>query len=149
MSLAGFCSNNKLKDLIKQHDRIIIMGHGSPMGLFNPSMCGFIINFRHVYLLKEKKECVYIWCNADQFVKKYNLKGFYTGMIISEESEADYCNVKYNKGDVEDSIILFSKSIRDNINKSSQLMCENTIKEYNTDNNSEVLNYNRKRIYYL
>lgn len=142
-----YISNVIIKELIKEHDRIIMMGHGTPNGLLGYGR--FIINSSFVYLLKEKKENVYIWCNADKFVKKYKLNGFTTGMIISEEMEADYCNVKYNKGDVENSIVLFSESIRDSIDDSSKLMCENVIKNYNTENNSDVLNYNRSRIYYF
>ena len=142
-----YTSHVMLKGLIKEHDRVIMMGHGTPYGLLGYN--GFVIDSSFVYLLREKKENVYIWCNSDEFVKKYNLKGFYTGMIISEEMEADYCNVKYNKGDVENSIILFSESIRDSIDNPSQLMCENVIRDYNTDNNSDVLNYNRSRIYYF
>ncbi len=53
-------SNKNLKNLIKNHDRIIIMGHGSPNGLFNPNMGGFLIDSSFVYLLREKKENVYI-----------------------------------------------------------------------------------------
>ena len=73
-----------LIDRIKEHDRIIMMGHGTPGGLLNP-VGGYIIDSSFVYLLREKKEFVHIWCNADSFVNKYDLKGFTTGMIISEE----------------------------------------------------------------
>jgi len=36
----------------------------------------------------EGKECVFIWCNADNFVRTHVLKGLYSGMFISEVSEA-------------------------------------------------------------
>lgn len=136
-----------LRERIKEHDRIIMMGHGTPGGLLNPVHRGFIIDSSFVDLLREKKECVHIWCNSDKFVKKYNLKGFTTGMIISEEYEADYCGVSYTDGDVVSSNVLFSESIRDTIDETSELMVENTIRDYNTDDNSDVLNYNRSRIY--
>lgn len=143
-------SNKKLKNLIYNHDRIIMMGHGSPDGLFNPGTGGFLIDLSFIDLLKEKQECVYIWCHADQFVKKYNLKNcFYTGMIISEEIEAMYCSVRYNNGEVESSNLLFAKSIRDHIDLSPKLLCENSIRDYNTNNNSKVMKYNRSKMYYL
>jgi len=78
-------SKKILKESIKKHDRIIMLGHGTEKGLI-----GFnhlIIDSTYVYLLKDKL-CICIWCNADKFVKKYELKGFYTGMIISEFEEA-------------------------------------------------------------
>ena len=34
------------------------------------------------------KEAIYIWCNADEFVNKNNLNGFFSGMFISEVGEA-------------------------------------------------------------
>ena len=44
--------------------------------------------------LKKKDNSVFIWCNADQFVNRYNLKGFYTGMFISEVMEAVFCGLQ-------------------------------------------------------
>jgi len=79
-------STSKLKENIKSHDRIIMLGHGSDKGLFGQNR--LIINSNLVYLLKDKN-CVCIWCNADEFVKKYKLNGFYTGMIISDYDEAN------------------------------------------------------------
>jgi len=80
-------SKSKICKMIKDHDRIIMMGHGSEDGLIGFDR--FIINSSHVYLLREK-ECIYIWCNADKFVEKYKLKShLFTGMIISEDIEAN------------------------------------------------------------
>ena len=74
-------SKKVLKEQIKSHDRIVILGHGTEKGLLGFNR--YIIDSTWIYLLREKN-CVCIWCNANVFVKKYNLKGFYTGMIISE-----------------------------------------------------------------
>src|SRR5690606_14597319 len=78
-------SKSFLKEQIQSHDRIVMLGHGNENGLFGFDR--FVIDSNFVYLLREKI-CVCIWCNADVFVKKYRLKGFYTGMIISEYDEA-------------------------------------------------------------
>ena len=40
-------------------------------------------------LLKEK-ETLSMWCFSDRFFRKHNLKGFHTGMIISEVDEAKF-----------------------------------------------------------
>ena len=58
-----------------------------------------------------------------------------------------YCGVEYNDGDVNTSNVIFAESIRDTIDETSSLMVENVIRNYNTDDNSDVLNYNRSRIY--
>jgi hypothetical protein len=76
------------------HNRIMGMGHGSPSGLFGVNFpCGLIIDRDSIEALKLKKDSVFIWCNADKFVNRYNLKGLYSGMFISEVSEAMYCGL--------------------------------------------------------
>ena len=88
--VTGNVSRNEVKSMIRDHDRVMMMGHGSPGGLFSvgqfPSQSnnGYIIDSEMVELLKEKDNSIFIWCNADQFVERHNLKGFYTGMFISE-----------------------------------------------------------------
>src|ERR1035437_860766 len=95
-------STKFLKEQINLHDRIIMLGHGTEEGLLGFGR--YVIDSTLVYLLREK-ECVAVWCNADQFVGKYGLKGFYTGMIISEIDEAlmfmhsgefSYANIQYS-----------------------------------------------------
>lgn len=95
--ITGGVSKSELKELVKEHDRIMMMGHGSPGGLFSVGQFdtnnGYIIDSSFVDLLKEKDNSVFIWCNADKFVDAYDLKGFYTGMFISEVGEAYYCGL--------------------------------------------------------
>jgi hypothetical protein len=84
-----------LMKVIRANDRIIMLGHGSPSGLFNVSGIGmgfFAIGAQHVDVLATK-ECIYIWCNADQFINKHNLSGLYSGMFVSEVAEARYCGL--------------------------------------------------------
>lgn len=110
--ISNNCSKSYLKNQIKQHDRVIMLGHGCEKGLL-----GFgrlIIDSTYVYLLREK-QCIFIWCNANVFVNKYNLKGFNTGMIISELQEAIEYNIKTSKEDIEQSNELFAKSIKESV----------------------------------
>lgn len=100
-----------LRDVIRVNEQIIMLGHGSPSGLFNVSDIGsglFAIGSQHADILRDKK-CVYIWCNADQFVRTHNLPGLYTGMFISEVAEADYCQVLTEQKQVDDSNNLFAE----------------------------------------
>ena len=94
--LNGGASKEQIFDLINKYERIIMMGHGSPFGLFNVgrfvSPNGYIIDSTMVEILRGK-ECISIWCNADQFMKRYSLNGFYSGMFISEVGEANYCGL--------------------------------------------------------
>ena len=73
----GGCSKEDIINEIKGHKRIIMMGHGSPFGLFGVGQFGksfYIIDSTIVPYLKNK-ECIFIWCNSDQFVTKHNLNG--------------------------------------------------------------------------
>lgn len=88
---------SQINKLIMIHDRIIMMGHGTPHGLLSvgsfKTNTGYIVDSVNVSLLKNK-ECIYIWCNANMFVERHQLKGFYSGMFISEVNEAYYCGVE-------------------------------------------------------
>ena len=91
--ITGGVSKDELYKLIESHNRVMMMGHGSPWGLFS---CGkfntndsYIIDNGTVHLLLQKKNSIFIWCNADKFVNRHELKGFYSGMFISEVGEAE------------------------------------------------------------
>ena len=136
-------SKSELKRQIKAHDRIVMLGHGSNEGLY-----GFghlVIDSNFVYLLKEK-QCVCIWCNADVFVKKYDLKGFYTGMIISEFEEAVMCCFyEVSLDEIEQSNILFSDAIKQAID--NQQMLSEAQLLYKSDTN-KIIMFNQENLYY-
>ena len=103
-------SRGRLEKEIRAHDQILMMGHGSPYGLLNFSRIGegmYAVGEKQVSLLRDK-HCIFIWCNADQFVKRHRLKGLYTGMFISEVKEADYCGVSTDQGTVNASNFWFA-----------------------------------------
>lgn len=151
-----------LRENMRQHDRIIMMGHGSPGGLMMPvgtiygvdDVDGELkkysthnIGASFVDILKTKP-IVAVWCNADQFVLRHDLHGFYTGMVISEMCEANYCNVhKCNVRDLEESNTLFTKALAAAIGIQSPEAVKVFKEIYNNPKN-EIMNYNRQRIYY-
>ena len=92
--IRGGISKPELLKLIESHDRVIMLGHGSPYGLLNrgqfPDAGFYIIDDSMVLPLKNKISSVFIWCNADQFVQRHGLAGVNCGMFISEVQEAEY-----------------------------------------------------------
>jgi hypothetical protein len=118
-----------------------MLGHGSSNGLFGKS--GYVIGKNFVDLLINKS-CVCIWCNADNFVKQYEIKGFYTGMFISELYEAKYHNVKTNIDLITKSNETFAKAVKESIDTDDML--NNVIKLYPSV--CDVSEYNRNRLYY-
>lgn len=136
-------SKSKMCKIIKDHDRIIMMGHGSEDGLIGFGR--FIINSNHVYLLREK-DCVYIWCNADKFVEKYKLKSqLFTGMIISEDIEANLFCINSTMDFMNESNYMFAIAIRLVINDNS-IDIKHILGSYIVSRNP-VICFNRNNIF--
>lgn len=90
--ITGPITKDGMNALIKTHDQIIMLGHGSPSGLFDMSRSGYgsyIIGSQEADVL-HGKELVSVWCHADKFMERHKLDGLYSGMFISEVGEARY-----------------------------------------------------------
>jgi hypothetical protein len=101
-------SKSLLKWMISDHDIIIMMGHGCDRGLYDSSF-NVVIGSDLVYLLREKTT-IGVWCNADEFYRKYGIRGICTGMIISDYMEANLYCVDANYEEIENSNVDFSKA---------------------------------------
>jgi hypothetical protein len=131
-----------IRKAIKKADRIIMLGHGTEYGLLGFGR--YIINSDLVQLLKDK-ECVFIWCNANEFTSKYKLSGFATGMIISELQEAiDFC-IKTSHDEVEQSNKTFAYAVKlalNNLNKESIILenykGESSLYQFNIENIKQI-----------
>lgn len=151
--ITGGVTKQEVKDLIKDHDRVMMMGHGSPGGLFSVGQFntnnGYIIDSSMVDLLKEKDNSVFIWCNADQFVERYDLKGFYTGMFISEVGEAYYCGLPdTEQPEVDESNYSFVEIMGECINYEPRLIHFIAKERYgHLIEHNPVAKYNHERLY--
>lgn len=143
-------SKAEVAQLIMEHDRILMMGHGSPFGLFSVgrfnSPNGYIIDSTMVDIL-EDKECIAIWCNADQFMKRHSLNGFYSGMFISEVGEATYCGLPGTSQDiVTSSNDYFAQLVGEVVNQPLNEIYDYVKENYGLlteDNPVALYNYNR------
>jgi hypothetical protein len=131
----------QLKSAIRKHDRIMMMGHGCPYGLL-----GFTRMFmdRTFIRLLRTKDCVCIWCNADRYVEREGIRGFYTGMFISEIGEAYANRIIATQEEVTHSNYLFVRHYREVENSPDVL---NEIKTL-YDGDSPVIKFNNNRLYY-
>lgn len=152
--IRGGISRAELKDLIINHDRIIMTGHGYGRGLMAvrqfATKYDCIIDWEIVPLLREKTNNVYIWCDADVFVREFNLSGFYTGMFISEMSEA-YCRVwNINQSHIDRSNRAFCKAAAKHIrNSTPREVCVKIKNSYGIKaKGNPVVAYNNRRLYY-
>lgn len=95
----------RLREAIHTHDTIIMLGHGCVNGLFNVAAVGkgpYTIGHELVEELRIK-QLIAIWCNADKFIERHSLQAMYSGMFISEVSEARYCSVEGTRTQVNES----------------------------------------------
>lgn len=158
--ITGGISKSEVQQLIREHDRVMMMGHGSPAGLFSVGQFtntggnnffggGYIIDQSMVPLLSEKDNSVFIWCNADRFVDTFQLKGFYTGMFISEVGEAVYCGLPGTQQDeVDESNYGFVNIIGKYINEDTNSIYDKVTSEYGViAEHSPVALYNHNRLY--
>lgn len=146
-------------DLINKmegYDLIIMMGHGSPSGLFDVSRFykkgknnGYmVIDYEFADVLS-RKECISIWCNSDKFFKKYGIKGFHTGMVISEVGEASYVlgYTPLNKKETLDNMNFYATLLGECIEKSPNEIRDYMLENYNRED--AVSEYNRSTLIVL
>lgn len=137
-------SKSELRRIIKEYDRIVMLGHGSEDGLYDFSYSRFVIDSSWVQLLREK-QCVCIWCNANVFFEKYKLKGFYTGMIVSDLDEAYYFSLTTDWDMIVESNTLFASSIKDAIDSDDMLSVAKS--KYDVIGNG-IIDYNKHNLFY-
>lgn len=136
-------SKKELREAIIEHERIIMLGHGTEFGLIGRGR--YMIDASYVQFLRGK-ELAAVWCNADAFFNKYKLNGFYTGMIISEAIEARALMVEHTIDDVNESNVLFTNAITDSIDSEDMLTDAKSV-YYLENTSNEVINYNKVRLY--
>jgi hypothetical protein len=139
--------------LIESHDRVLMMGHGSPSGLFSMGLStefsSFAVNDKMVEALSSKKNNFFIWCHADIFVRNNNLKGFSTGMFISEPEEATLYNVFIDDNAlIENSNSSFSKIVSKLIMETPEEMYFKVKQQYLEQNIANpIVEYNASRLF--
>jgi hypothetical protein len=143
---------------IQKADRVIMLGHGTPSGLLSVGQFkggAYVVDAQSASLLEDKKECIYIWCYASDFVKRHQLKGFASGMFISEVSEADYCRVRNVNGrsvtqeQVDTQCEYFCEVVGKGINLSSKELYKFTVDAYGEMlDHCPIVRYNHSRLYF-
>jgi hypothetical protein len=135
-------SDQNVSQLIREHDRVIMLGHDYPGGLF------FMVNDSHASLLRQKRDNLYIWCHADQYVKHHGLTGLTTGMFISETGEATYSGIPsrtYSQSTVCYSNELLARLVAEKIHAPLPELHAHLLDHYQPKG-CPIIEYNRKRI---
>ncbi len=149
----GGITKSELREVIESHDRIILLGHGSPCGLLSrgqfPDAGLYIIDLSMVPAFKEKSNCMYIWCYADQFVHRHGLSGLCSGMFISELREAGYFGFdKINYSLIDQSNKKFSFILSEYIDEPIDVLYKKLANEYKLlASMNPIAKFNVERIY--
>jgi hypothetical protein len=112
--ISGSIRPDELRQVMQAADRLYMMGHGAPHGLFGD---GYMIGDDFGPLLSEKKDGVYIWCNADAYAARHRLSGLVSGMFISEVGEAAYFGLTVSQEEVDASNNAFARICREVIDR--------------------------------
>jgi hypothetical protein len=152
--ITGGITKIELRELIKSHHRVIMLGHGTPNGLMAVGQFYttdfYIIDESMVDLLSKKKENIYIWCHASDFMLMNQLFGFGSGMFISEVEEAFY----YDFWDVPQNLInesnnQFASITSQYINYPLNDLYENVIHEYGKlAKTNPIAQFNLEKLYF-
>jgi len=143
-------SKNEVNRAISSHDRIMMLGHGSSSGLLSVGQFEgiYVIDSETAPLLKEK-ECVFIWCHADKFVKAHGLKGLFSGMFVSEVVESRLVGIgKVPQEIVDESNSIFSYNLGLGIGRDLYHAYHRMMNVYERLAETNVVaNYNARRLY--
>lgn len=145
----------EINSLIESHDRVIMLGHGSPSGLFAlglfPGMSGYVIGRAQAELLAKKDNNMFVWCYASDFVQEHNLKGFSSGMFISEVGEAMWCGIpRQTQEQVDEQNNFFCESVSKVVAKPAADIYDYVTEHYgNLAKTNLIAEYNLDRLRYF
>jgi hypothetical protein len=144
-----------LNHLPKQ-ERIMMLGHGSDNGLFSRDneeqelFNRLMISHPHAYYLrKHGSNIVAVWCNADQFARNERLHGLFTGMIISELSEALMYHVATTQEELSEENVKLATRIRSLLDEQLPLHEIPARMQELDDVHSPLTEFNYKNFHYL
>lgn len=144
-------TNSEVKNAIMNANGIMMLGHGNKYGLFStPDKKGIyrrlIVNSDYAQFLRDK-ECIGIWCYANEFAMHYGLHGLFSGMIISELHEAVENHILATKEEIDYEMEKFVIRLRDCIEKYGLKDTPDRMKELD-DVKSALTEFNYSRLYY-
>ena len=148
----GGVSRDQLKDMVRSHDQVMMMGHGTPHGLMSVGQFighSYVIDDSFAELLAEKSNSLFIWCNADQYVEYNELSGFYSGMFISEVAEAYMMGLGYTtQTEVDESNNVFVETVGAFADRGPRLIHAAAKHRYGQlTRHNRVAKYNYERLY--
>ena len=141
---------------VSTQERIMLLGHGSDKGLFfrkddsKDEFDKIIVGHSHAYhLRKHGGNIVAVWCNADLFARAEGLHGLFSGMIVSEISEAQLYKIETTQEELDHENVKLARRLRTLLDERIPLS-EIPKRLLAMDNvHSPLTTFNYKNFYYL
>lgn len=137
-------------------ERILLLGHGSDKGLFwreddsRPNFDGIVLGHPHSYHLRNHgSNIVAVFCNADKFAQEEHLHGLFTGMIISELSEAVEFGIHTSEEEIECENQKFVGRLHSLLEGNVSLCDIPKLMQEMDDSHTPLTEFNYHRIYFL
>ena len=151
--VTGGIDKESVRDLILHASRVLMLGHGTSSGLISVGKFIntrlFIIDYSMVDALRKQDNNIYIWCDADRFVRARKLKGFFSGMFISEMAEALRFDIPKPTGEmINESNFEFGTLMSKYLDCDKRTLHASVVREYRKlAQSNPVVRYNVKRLF--
>lgn len=109
-----------------EEDTLIMCGHGSPEGLFDPGLMArgnlaaiarnppYLVDADNAPSIRARR-VVGVWCYASSFAESAGLRGFFTGMFVSNPLEASFvgCPGRDSAATITEQEVLFCRRVNE------------------------------------
>ena len=142
-----------------EEDALVLCGHGSPQGLFDPSVMArgnlaaiarnppYLVDVRNAPSIRARR-VVGVWCYAASFAESAGLRGFFTGMFVSNPLEASFvgCPGRDSAATITEQEVLFCRRVNELLR--ADVPMEDWIPRLNAqaDRSLAVVRYNYDRL---
>ena len=143
-----------------EEDTLILCGHGSPQGLFDPSVMArgadlaaiarnppYLVDATNAPSIRARR-VVGVWCYAAAFAESAGLRGFFTGMFVSNPMEAAFvgCPGRDSAATITEQEVLFCRRVNELLR--ADVPMEDWIPRLNAqaDRSLGVVRYNYDRL---
>ena len=141
---------------VSTQERIMLLGHGSDKGLFfrkddsKDEFDKIIVGHSHAYhLRKHGGNIVAVWCNADLFARAEGLHGLFSGMIVSELSEAQLYKIETTQEELNSENVKLARRLRTLLDERIPLSEIPKRMLAMDDVHSPLTTFNYKNFYYI
>lgn len=153
------CGSNKLCHLLHhtpKNERIMLLGHGSDKGLFSRKnddqdvFDRFMVNHTHAFQLRQHgANIVGVWCHANLFAKAEGLHGLFSGMIVTEMSEALLYEIKTTQKELDVENVKLAQRLRTLLDENIPLSDIPTRMRELDDAHTPLTSFNYANFHYL